>query len=287
MRLPTRLGLAAASVLLGVSACGGTRNPAAVPGPTDTAAVAGDGLVIRVEHTGGLVPAAELAGRLPLVSVYGDGRVIMEGPVLTIYPAPALPNLQQLTVAPAEVARLARRALDAGVGSATDFGRPSVTDLPDTRFTVTTGTGVRQSTVYALDTGPAGPDLGLTDAQRDARRKLTDLLDELLDPPAKLAEPGPYPVSSLAAVATAYRPPDPSILPAPPPVAWPGPPLPGDPVGADVGCVSVTGDAAKAVLTATAVANSATPWTSGGATWNVRFRPLLPDETACVDLTRR
>jgi hypothetical protein len=25
-------------------------------------------------------------------------------------------------------------------------------------------------------------------------------------------------------------------------------------------------------------------WTSGGATWTVKFRPLLPEETGCADL---
>jgi hypothetical protein len=48
----------------------------------------------------------------------------------------------------------------------------------------------------------------------------------------------------------------------------------------------VTGDEAKAVLAAAAKANSLTPWTSGGKTWRVGLRPLLPDEHTCADLNR-
>ena len=46
--------------------------------------------MLRVGYTGGFVSPPATAGRLPLISVYADGRVISEGPVAAIYPGPAL-----------------------------------------------------------------------------------------------------------------------------------------------------------------------------------------------------
>ncbi len=68
-------------------------------------------------------------------------------------------------------------------------------------------------------------------------------------------------------------------------MAWPGPPLPGEPIAPGVGCVVATGDQAAAVVEAATAATALTPWSDGGSTWSVTFRPLLPDETGCADLT--
>lgn len=38
------------------------------------------------------------------------------------------------------------------------------------------------------------------------------------------------------------------------------------------------------LLAALERASTLTPWTSGGSRWQVRPRPLLPDETGCEDL---
>jgi hypothetical protein len=98
----------------------------------------------------------------------------------------------------------------------------------------------------------------------------------------------PYEPAALAAIATPWVAPGADGgLPAPEPVAWPGPALPGEAMGSadlGVGCVVAEGDQARAVLTAAAKANAATPWTSGGKKWSVTLRPLLPDETGCADL---
>ena len=59
-----------------------------------------DTVVLRVEHRGGFVPPQWLASRLPMVSVYADGRVISDGPVPAIAPGPALPNLLQGRITP-------------------------------------------------------------------------------------------------------------------------------------------------------------------------------------------
>ena len=279
-----RFGATALAVLLAASACADPQYRAddrarAVASPE--AMFAGpDEVVIRVDRVGGYLPATEIAARLPVITVYGDGRAIAEGPVPAIYPGPALPNVQQWTIPPGEIASLVQKALAAGVGSDTDFGRPSVTDQADTRFTVATTQGVKQTSVYALDLVEDELLRSLTVAQRSARRELKYVLDELREPGRDSV---PYPATSLAAVSVAYTQPDGG---APPPVAWPGPALPGDPIGpgGQIGCVTVTGDAAKSMLATAAMANAATPWTSGGKQWGLRLRPLLPDESGCADL---
>ena len=284
----SRVG-AAAALLLVVTACGGRADGIADPPSPDPGQLDPGTLAIRVEYTGGFVPATVISSRLPLVSIYGDGRVITEGAVPAIFPGPALPNVQQRRVAPESVALLVRKALDAGVGTATDLGRPSVTDMPDTRFTVTTADGVERLVVYALDMTEDGANAVLTGAQRAARQKLRDLLTELQELPMAIGPSEAYPVAALAVIATPYQEQPPQELPArPAEVAWPGPALPGERVGQlDVGCVTVTGDAAKAVLASAGNANAATPWTSGGKAWSLRMRPLLPDESGCADLANQ
>jgi hypothetical protein len=212
--------------------------------------------------------------------------VISEGPVPAIYPGPALPNIQRRQIPVDDVRQYVQKALDAGVGSGADLGRPSVTDMPDTVFTVTTDKGVKTLEVYALEMAEDGPNAGLTPEQRAARKKLSAYLAELQELQAGGGSE-PYPATSVAAIATAYPEQNPPSEPSPPPaVAWPGPALPGEKIGGSdqVGCVTATGDEAKAVLAAAATAKATTPWTSGGKTWSLQLRPLLPDESGCADL---
>ncbi|PZG02559.1 hypothetical protein [Micromonospora deserti] len=247
-----------------------------------------DAVVFQMDHVGGFVTPAMLATRLPSISVYGDGRVITQGPVTLAYPGPALPNLQVGTISAAEVDNLVMLARGAGVGSAVDLGTPPVADAPSTRFTVLGEAGVEQLEVYALAEA-AGTEPGLTADQRAARAKLREFVEALTSTSGPLAgaQGGgsqPYVPTAVAAVA------EPWVADGgageQPEVPWPGPALPGADLGTNLGlgCVTVTGDAALTLLTVAASANSATPWTSGGRRWAVTLRPLLPDETDCGDL---
>jgi hypothetical protein len=245
-----------------------------------------DEVVLRIEYVGGFVPVQTLATRLPIVTVYGDGRVITEGPVIAIYPGPALPNLVERRISAAGLNRLVTMAVEAGVGDDVDYGTPPVADVPETRFTVSTTKGVQTSQVFAL-----GFDDGLTAAQKAARQKLRDLQDALIDLPLTLGdeaagEERPYEPVALAAVTYPYVATEDDL--AQPEAAWPGPALPGEPVGTlpDLRCVTVTGDELAAVLAAARDANQLTPWVWEGEQWSVTFRPLLPDEDSCADLYR-
>ncbi|MGY1775447.1 hypothetical protein ACI8AV_06280 [Geodermatophilus sp. SYSU D00804] len=261
---------------LALAGCAQDGTDAAAPSPDPLPA----GPVLQVEHTGGFVPPEDLATRLPLVTVYGDGRVFTEGPQIEIWPSPALPNVQVTEVGEATVRDLLDRAVDAGVTEDADLGEPPVADAPTTRITLTTGEGTAVREVYALAETPDG---SLTPEQAEARGRLQDLVDELTG----LAAAGPaesYVPQTVAAVVQPHTGGDPEFLQ--PDVAWPGPGLPGTPLGAGLTCVSATGQQAADVLAAAATANVLTPWaTPDGARWSIAFRPVLPHETGCADLT--
>jgi hypothetical protein len=272
---------AALVLLLVLGACARSAGGDDGGAPAGPYPYAPDDLVLQVSWTGGFVTPQMLAGRLPLVSVYGDGRVISEGPVPAIYPGPALPNLQVILIDRAAVQDLVDRALDAGVGETGDLGTPPLADAPSTRFTVSTGLETIVREVYALS--EAGDDgTGLTAEQAAARAELRAFLDEVTGLSAGGSES--YTPEALAALVTPYAA-EPEL--PQPDTAWPGPELPGEPLAAPLGlsCVVGTGEQAGAVLDAAAQANALTPWLSpDGARWSVLFRPLLPHETGCADL---
>ena len=158
---PARPALVAA-LMIGVAACAEPAESGGTAGspPARSEPAATEGLVLRVEQTGGFLPPTTIAARLPMVSVYADGRVFTEGPVAAVYPGPALPNVQVGEIDAAEVQALVDRALDAGVAESGDLGTPSVADAPSTRFTVVTTQETHVREVYALWEG--SEDSGLT-----------------------------------------------------------------------------------------------------------------------------
>jgi hypothetical protein len=274
-----------ATVLLtaGCAAQAGTGATPAPPPPGGTLPDDG-GLVLQVAYTGGFVPPTVTYTQLPLVSIYADGRVITEGPVAAVFPGPALPNLQVARVEPAQVQVLVQHALDAGVGSEFDWGRPPAADAPDTRFTVVTAEGIRTTEVYALDAGLFPDDKGvpgLTDEQTAARARLHELVGELT---SVGADSTAYRPEAIAAVAGEDLAPGGSSGHV---ATWPGPPLPGQELGSGLGlsCVTARGEAADAVLEAAADATGDTVWqNAGGGRWTMTLRPLLPHEGGCDDL---
>lgn len=252
----------------------------AVPGDEDT-------LVLRVTHTGGFVGPDALAGRMPDTSVYADGRVIFNGPVPAVYPGPALPNVQVLTISPDALGALIDEAVAAGVEDGTDFGHPGVADAPATEITVVTAAGEQTVSAEALNEAQAD-DPALTAPQKQARKKLlafTEKLNKMTTEPAA-GTPQQYRPETLAAIVQRYAVADDGLPERPKTVEWPGPALPGESLSPTTGlsCVAATGKQADAVLAAAKDANAATPWISGGDAYSVRLRPLLPDETGCADL---
>ncbi|GGM33014.1 hypothetical protein ACFFX1_04875 [Dactylosporangium sucinum] len=262
----------------------GCAEPAGPSAPSPS--FAPDDIVLQVRVTGGFVPVESLVTSFPVLTVYGDGRAITIGPIPAVYPGPALPNVQVQRVGADGVAKLTDLAVDAGVGQEQDFGMPAVADAPSTEITVRTNAGLQRTTVEAL--GAGGTEM-LTDAQRAARGRMQQLVDALTDLPGTLKtkdQPQPYEPKQLAVVAGPWIATSDPVLKDPPAVAWPGPALPGAPVGdlPDVHCVTSEPGQTTAILAAARSANARTPWTSDGTSWSVAFRPLLPHESSCADL---
>ncbi|GAA1753635.1 hypothetical protein GCM10009681_25760 [Luedemannella helvata] len=250
-------------------------------------------MILRVAWVGGFVPPNLIPARLPVLSVYADGRVLTQAPQIEIFPPPALPGLEVRQISPEDAWKLVDLAVAAGVGGTADYGRPGVADVPSTRFTVLTDDGLKSTEVYALGDGEDGFTSGLTPAQIAARRPLWDLMSKLNDlsgtlGPDAVSASRLYAPSAIAAIVEPYRDPGPD-QPAQPERSWPGPELPGERLsgGLDLHCVTATGAAAAQVQAAAVRANTLTPWQSGGKQWTLTLRPLLPDEAGCVDLTRQ
>ncbi len=287
---PVRTAAVLLTVLL-VAACAepssGSAPSGTAPTPSAQPPSDPDALVLRVQQVGGFTTPQELAARLPVVSVYADGRVFGLGPTAAIHPAFAWPDVQVRQVTVEQVQDLVDRALAAGIADSTDPGEPPLADATTTRFTLVTAGERFVREVYALTEGTGSP--GLTEEQSAVRVELQSLLDELLEVAQPFdGSPQVYEPVAIAAVVRPWTAPedDGSGLDlSGNPQAWPGPPLPGEPVGPDVGCAVATGEQATAVRAAAGGAHVLTPWaTPDGALWSVAFRPLLPDETGCADL---
>jgi hypothetical protein len=286
--------MAAAVPLLVLTACaqtsGNTAAGAPASGSTESAAAFPQGaneLVLRTESTGGFMPIERVVGNLPSVSVYGDGRVITDGPVPAIYPGRALPNVQVQIISPEQVRQLVEQGLAAGVRTGADFGQPGVADAPATRVTVMTADGPQTVTAEALNEAQA-QDPRLTPEQRAARTRLAKYVQTLtgLAGAQGMPAPVPYDAVEVAVLAHPWAQPGGGAPGKNPDQAWPGPALPGQVINENVGmgCVVVTGAEKDKVLAAAKSATAITPWTHGGKKWAISFRPLLPDEQGCAAL---
>lgn len=253
-----------------------------------------------------MVASWNLLTRLHEPSVYADGRVVRQIEQFTtpVEQLPALPQVVQRDLTPAGLKALVQRARDAGVGDGADLGEPMVSDVTTTRFVLSTDEGAVWSDAYALrfsagldgvvgepapspsiSVGSGQGDGTLTQEQADARYKLLDLAAALDDLPAALGAEQvgaqvPYQFDALA-VDMAPNSADPALEALP----WPGPTLPGQDAKINgTSCIVVRGADLPAVLEAAGQARLQTPWSDGGRTWDLRFRPLLPDENSCQDL---
>jgi hypothetical protein len=268
---------AVAAVALALAACGGSSSSAGGSGPPRPSA-GPDEVVVRVLTSGGFTAESRQAAHLPEVSVFGDGRVVVVGPTTLEFPGPALPNLQELRVTDDGLTRILRAARDAGLldDAAPDYGDPGVTDQATTTVTVRTDGRTRQVEVYAL--AFKGRVSGVTPEQNENRDRLERFIeltgdagalgDDVVAGSERRYEP--------TALAVLVRPADASDDDT---HAWPL----GDLAGTD--CVVITGSNLAAVVGAARTAREREAWTSAGSTYSVVFRPLLPDEHTCDDVS--
>lgn len=247
-------------------------------------------LILRVETGGGFTPPEYQLRLIPEFSLYGDGSSVTPGPQIEIYPPPALPSIQTQPISEDGVQAILRAAIDAGVDTGhdmTDMGSTMIADAATTTFTISANGVTNSFAVYALGTfGGDRPD-GMSKEEYEARHALAAFVRQLGDlpswlPAGSLGETTTYePVGARVYVGQARHD---DQLPQPK-VAWPlDPPLAsfGDDTGSGYRCGVVAGPDWTDSLQPTAVGtNELTPWVSGGATYGLVFRPLLPDEIGC------
>lgn len=238
-------------------------------------------VVLRVDSAGGFVPVSTALTDLPEFTLYGDGTVIVTGPMIMIYPGPALPNLQKATVSEETVQAILSAAQEAGLFDPTfDYGQPAITDMDTTTIAINVDGKAYTSSIYALSaTEPGG---SLTMEQQQARATVSQFVGKLMD--LTEFEQGlewtPYEYTALTIYSNvAGEQGDAEVQPNK--LDWP------------LGDLATAGEAVqpegfrKLVVSADdlatlkpllAEATQITLWQSGGIEYNLYFRPLLPDE---------
>ena len=274
------LPLAVAGALaLSLAACGDD-SPAApadtLPAPGTTAPgsafehpTGADDVVLRIASVGGFVPVETAFQNLPTVLVAGDGRLIVTGPVIEIFPGPLLPNLQVRTITEAGIQELLGLAAEHGLFTQREYDGPTnVMDAPVTVVEIAAGGSVYDHRAYALGIEGGEP------TDDEARRALAEFVaaatgDFLVDNP-ELGPEQPYTSDTFLVQPTVVN--DLSGYEIEPTVTdWPAElePLVG---GA---CTEVP---ASVVGEMFAAANQLTLFTSGDQQFSLAVKPLLPDD---------
>jgi hypothetical protein len=241
-------------------------------------------LILRIGLEDGFVPVEVNLTRLPGVSLYGDGTLVSEGPVIEIYPGPALPNLLAQRLTEEGIQAILEAAKEAGLtdGDAS-YPYACVTDMPTTVFTTTADGHTSVVSAYALGFA----DGSCPDVDTEARAKLTDFQAKLGDlswlPEGSVGAQEPFAFDELRIYVSPYQG-DPEMPQEA--VAWPLDPALdafGEPDAtlADTRCGTVSGTDLETLRPLAEGANQLTPWSSGGEKHRLLFRPLLPDESGC------
>jgi hypothetical protein len=290
-RIARSLLSVAVALSIGLTACasrGGTTGPITHP--------AGNDLVLRIEYTGGFVPAEFLFTSFPSFTLTGDGRVIVPGAQIDIFPGPALPAVNVRRLSEAGIQAVLNEVARTGLfGTSVEFrgAQNCVADASDTNFILHADARDVKVVVYGLGTvDPTSGCPGVSSAEATAHRALQGLSDRLTNLDAWLPATGWAETAWHAYKPTALRllvrntdadPPDGSGL-ANALVDWPDSSNPttfGDLSQiTQQRCGVVSGQRAQDWYAALSAANQLTRFVKDDHRNAVTVRPLLPDEAA-------
>ncbi len=256
---------------------------------------AGSELVFRIAYTGGFqLPFADVTN-LPPFTMTGDGRVILPGAMIDIFPGPLMPAVQVRQLTEAGVQKVLELiAASRQFGGSKDWrgAQNFVADASDTVFTLHAEDREVVVTVYGLGTVGPGiePPPNFPEAEMAVHQALGKLVERLTIPDSWMPESAwadtgwrPYePESMMLLVRNADNdPPDDTGIGITE-VEWP---VAGDPAAfgesttlEGTRCGVVSGDDAAAWLPVLSAGNQLTRFTGDGHTYQVTVRPLLPDE---------
>jgi hypothetical protein len=234
-------------------------------------------------------------GLIPVVTITGDGQVVMSGPVPAIYPGPLLPNLQARPITDDGFAKIVQRGRDLGMFTGSgDFTPPEVAPgAPLGRVEIAVDGALHDLTgdpsrVIVCVTTPCDPAPGTPEAFASFWQSVTDLGWLAAD----LGQEAAY-VPDAYAVLSGVEPEQHPDLHQPV-ATWPlDKPLAtfGTPIGsAPTPRCGTARDADAATLRpALEMANQLTPWVDKGATAPsegtlIQVRPMVPGEDVCREL---
>ena len=301
LRRPVPVAIVA-MVAIAVAACGGaapsssgtpTSGPSAAPSavpsatpvasPTTTPVT----LLLKVTSEGGFInPAASLAA-LPTVAVYADGRIMAPGPVDAIYPGPLLAPVAVRDVGAAGAAAILAAIKGVGLDKPAASG-PGIPGDSGTNVFTAVVDGVTTTSRFAGGGQPGHPG-GPVASGDEERVAALALVDKLLDPAetwgAASVKNGTYTPTGYRVFVAPGAPPTDSQA-SQPPATWPlSTPLStfGTPATPDRGITGlrqgvVLGPDAALLGPVLERATAITAFTSGGQSFTLSVRALLPDE---------
>lgn len=235
-------------------------------------------LVLDVRASGGYVFPDWQFSRLPQVSVYSNGTILTAQELETMqYPGSAAPTMLRRMV-PRDVQRITEGAIKAQLGNTRfDWGVPKVADVPSTLITLRSA---RIEKPTKIEIASLGIDYGLS-AKQVARRasasKFINAVRSFSQP--YITSKGtakPWVSGRWAYIARPDAGDEFSIN-----RTWFGQPLIDDGQ-----CVLMSKAENLQLLRYLPFLDSASRWNSGGQTWRVTLRPLLPHERSCSDINQ-
>ena len=249
-----------------------------------------DQVVFRVSWEGGFVTPEMLLGRLPMVVVYADGRVITQGPQILIYPGPLMPNLQEHTLSEDALQRLIDLAREKGLLKTVHYEMPGIADAPDTVLDINIDGKTYRVSAYALaEAVDLEADFDLDPADIQGRQALREFIDALTGIPAEdfVDEEHAFGIERLKLYAgKAIVVPNSELPGEQPAIDWPlddlatgGEAVENSPI--DVRCQIVEGEDLDTLLPVLQDANALQTFRSGGELYSLIVRPLLPGEAGC------
>jgi hypothetical protein len=278
----------ALSLLLAACARGPGSSGGGIQHPT------GDDLVLRVEYSGGFIAPAFVLTSFPTFTLTGDGRVIVPGAQIDLFPGPALPAVNERRLTAGGIQTVLQELADTGLfGASVEYrgAQNFVADAADTVFTLHADERDVVVKVYGLGTlDPTGSNPGVSAAELAVHRTLNQVVERLgnLDawiPAGEWADASwhPYQPEALRLLvrnADADAPDDTGIGNAL--LDWPEA---SDPAAfgektfdGEHQCAVVSGQRAKDWYAALGTANQLTRFVKDGHRYEVTVRFQLPDE---------
>lgn len=251
---------------------------AAIAHPTGT-----EDVVVRVGSVGGLPLPSGMPEDPAGFTLYGDGTVITRGFDQGGSATPALPALIETNLTEEGVQALLHAAEGPCLlARSASLDIPGAFDVPAAAFEVNAGGGSHQTYVVGLGANlPGVPNLD-DEGQRAALLSFADRVLHLETwlPPGAVGTPHGYRIQAVSVYATRAK-----GVTGTPTVSWPLSPQISalvdtiEPYGDR--CGTVTGAATDRLVAVAGSTTNSTVWRSGGKTFSLRFRPVLPGERPC------